>query len=213
MAENLHFEILPKRQRELFETFEREKWIAQFYLAGGTALALQIAHRRSVDFDFFAESSFNPLIVKRHMAMIGDYQVSSEQEALIIDGRINDVRVSFFNMPFPLIAREIKLGNLRIISKEDIAAMKLQAISSRGSRKDFIDLFFLLKEYTLAQMLAFYEKKFGKNTENIYCVLKGLVYFADAEAKPMPSLLRRVAWREIKKRILSAHTEYLSAIK
>jgi predicted nucleotidyltransferase component of viral defense system len=213
MADKLHFEILPKRQRELFEAFEREKWIADFYLAGGTALALQIAHRRSIDFDFFVERPFKPQAVKRRMALIGDYQVSSEQEDIIIDGRINNVRVSFFNTPFPLIGREIKLGNLRIISKEDIAAMKLQAISSRGSRKDFIDLFFLLKELTLAEMFSFYEEKYGKNAENVYCVLKGLIYFADAEAKPMPSLLRRVTWGEIKKRILSAHGEYLSAIK
>jgi len=210
MADELHLEILPKRQRDIFFAFSRLKWVSGFYLAGGTALALQIAHRRSVDFDFFTEKPFDLQKVKRRMALVGDYQVATESDELILDGRINSGRVSFFNLPFPLIDNEMRAGNLRIISKKDIAAMKLLAISSRGSRKDFIDIYFLLKEYSLEQMFGFFERKYGKKRENIYCALKGLVYFDDAEKSPMPRMLIRVAWREIKKTIKLAHKEYLS---
>lgn len=213
MAADLHLEILPKRQRDLFDKFASLEWVRNFYLAGGTALALQIAHRRSIDFDFFTENSIDLQKIKRRLALIGDYQVSAESDDLILDGRLNSVRVSFFNLPFPLIDQEITVGKLRIIAKKDIAAMKLLAISSRGSRKDFVDLYFLLREYSLEQMIGFFTKKYGESRENIYCALKGLLYFVDAEKKPMPTLLRIVPWREIKKTIIAAHKAYLQKIK
>src|SRR3989338_3689834 len=195
MVSNLHLDILPKRQKLLFETFSKLGWISNFYLAGGTALALQIGHRRSIDFDFFSEQEFDVRFVRKKLVALGDYEVYADSEQ-IIDGALNSVRTSFFNLPYPLINLEVRSGNLRIASKEDIAAMKLSSISTRGSRKDFIDLFFLLTEFSFEEIVRFYEKKYGKNGENVYCVLKGLVYFVDAEQKPMPNLLIDVAWRE-----------------
>lgn len=212
MENNLHLEILPRRQRLLFEALSKLDWISKFYLAGGTALALQIAHRRSIDFDFFSEQEFDIRVIKKKLASMGDYRLSSESEQ-ILDGRLNAVRISFFNLPYPLIRPEIKFNRLRIISKEDIAAMKLAAISMRGSRKDFIDLYFLLKEYPLSEIIKSYEKKYGKNEENVYCALKGLVYFVDAEKRPMPGMLESVSWREIKKNITLAHKDYLTKLK
>jgi len=212
MGNNLHFEILPKRQKLLFDAFADCDWLKPFYLAGGTALALQIAHRRSVDFDFFAEKEFDVKAVRKKLIKIGEYRIQSESES-IIDGRLNSVRVSFFNLPYSLIRSEVVFGNLRIISREDIAAMKLAAISMRGSRKDFIDLYFLLQEFSLDEMIGFYEKKYGRNEENVYCVLKGLAYFDSAEEKPMPGMIKRVTWREIKKNILSAHRKYVESLR
>ncbi|MGB9613007.1 MAG: nucleotidyl transferase AbiEii/AbiGii toxin family protein [Candidatus Margulisiibacteriota bacterium] len=212
MNDNLHLEVLPKRQRELFYSLSRRDWISDFYLAGGTALALQIAHRRSIDFDFFSEKDFDLLLLKKKLPGIGDYALRSESE-IILDGDINGVRISFFKLPWPLIGKELHFNNLRIASKEDIAAMKLSSLSMRGSRKDFIDLYFLLEEYTLEEMFWFFEKKYGKNEENVYCALKGIVYFVDAEKRPMPGLLRHVTWGNIKKRIISAHKEYIEELR
>jgi len=211
MENKLHLEILPRRQRLLFDSLSSFDWIEKFYLAGGTALALQIAHRRSIDFDFFSEQEFDTWVVRKRLALLGDYKLSSESEQ-ILDGRLNNVRISFFNLPYKLIKPEIRFNHLRVVSREDIAAMKLSAISMRGSRKDFIDLFFLLKEFSLDEMIGFYEQKYGKNEENVYCALKGLVYFADAEKRPMPGLLRRVFWRDIKKHITKVHKEYVEKL-
>lgn len=211
MENNLHLEVLPKRQKLLFNVLCGLDWISDFYLAGGTALALQIAHRRSIDFDFFTEKEFDVPSVKKLLLKLGEYTVFSESSQ-IIDGQLNSVRMSFFNLPYKLIDKEIRCGNLRIISRKDIAAMKLSAISTRGSRKDFIDLYFLLKEFPLEQMIGFFEKKYGKNEENVYCALKALAYFIDAEQKPMPAMLKQVNWREIKKEILLKHKQYLEAL-
>lgn len=212
MGDKFHLEILPKRQRILFDVFSRSDWISQFYLAGGTSLALQIAHRRSIDFDFFSEQEFDTRLVKEKLAKIGDYQILSESEQ-ILDGRLNDVRASFFNLPFRLIRPVKNFWKLRIISKEDAAAMKLSAISMRGSRKDFIDIYFLLKEFSLEQMFDYFRQKYGENKENIFCALKGLVYFNDAEEMPMPSMIRHVVWGNIKKTILSAHKKYIDTLR
>jgi len=212
MESKFHLEILPKRQKLLFDSLSGSDWIEKFYLAGGTALALQIAHRRSIDFDFFAEQEFDTWAVRKKLALLGDYRLSSESEQ-ILDGRLNTVRISFFNLPYKLIRPATRFKHMRIVSREDIAAMKLAAISMRGSRKDFIDLFFLLKEFSLDEMIHFYEQKYGKKEENVYCVLKGLVYFADAEERPMPGLLRRVSWRDVKKHVIHVHNEYIQGIK
>lgn len=212
MNNNLHLEVLPKRQRELFYTFSECDWISKFYLAGGTALALQIAHRRSIDFDLFSEKEFEVQLLKKKLPEYGDYTLRSESE-MILDGDINSVRISFFKLPWNLVGEELRFNNLRIASREDIAAMKLAALSMRGSRKDFIDLYFLLKEFQLDEMFHYFEKKYGKNQENVYCAMKGMIYFEDAEKQPMPGLLKQVSWREIKKSITQAHKEYIREIR
>lgn len=208
MENNLHLEVLPKRQKTLFSVFAGLEWLSDYYLAGGTALALQIAHRRSVDFDFFTTLELDLPLLKKRLNKLGEYKLRAENE-IILDGDFNDVRVSFFSLPDPLIGQEIKVGNLRIVSKADIAAMKLAALSMRGSRKDFIDFYFLLKEFSLAEIVSLFEKKYGLNKENVYCALKGLIYFEDAEKMTMPGMIRRVSWGEIKKEIAIAHKEYL----
>jgi len=212
MGNNLHFEVLPKRQRLLFDAFSGLEWFQNYYLAGGTALALQIAHRRSVDFDFFTAGDLDVPLLKKRLSRIGKYHLRAESE-IILDGDVNDVRVSFFSLPETLIGEKIKIGHLKIAAKADIAAMKIAAISMRGSRKDFIDIYFLLKEFSLEEIIGYFEKKYGKNKENVYCALKGLLYFEDAEKMSMPGLIRRVTWGEVKKTILNVHGEYLKRIR
>jgi len=212
MENKLVLDILPKRQRELFSVLSKAGWLADYYLAGGTALALCYGHRRSIDFDFFTTKKIDRQLLKREVLGLGAFKLFAESE-FILHGEIDHVQISFMSLPYPLIGEEARQGGLRIASVEDIAAMKLSAVSSRGSRKDFIDLYFLLKQYSLGEMIGFYEKKYGRSDENVYCVLKGLVYFDDAEKKPMPSMLKNVAWKDIRKAMISAHKAYVAGLK
>jgi len=212
MDEKLYLEVFPKRQRELFFKLSELDWISDFYLAGGSALALQLAHRRSIDFDFFSPEKLDLFKLKKELSRIGAYKVRAESE-FILDGDLNAVRISFFNTAVPLIRPAILFGKIRIASKEDIAAMKMATMSVRGSRKDFVDLFFLLNEFGLEKLVDFFQEKYGENLENLYCVLKGMTYFVDAEKMPMPRMIKPVTWGKVKKYIISAHKEYINKVR
>lgn len=208
MENELHLNILPPKQLKLLKTLQDFNWISAFHLAGGTALALQIGHRKSVDLDFFTNKEIEIQEIKGNLVNLGNFQLYSESEGTL-HGNLNNVEISFFQLPWGLIGESIPFGKIKIASRKDIAAMKLSAISSRGNKKDFIDLFFLLKEFSLAETLGFYRQKYGDNLDNIYCVMKGILYFKDADAQEMPTMYKRVNWRTIKKTIVAAHDGYL----
>ncbi|MBU0573711.1 MAG: nucleotidyl transferase AbiEii/AbiGii toxin family protein [Candidatus Margulisiibacteriota bacterium] len=212
MVDDLYLDVLPKTQLKLFKSLSSLDWIGDFYLAGGTALALQIGHRRSVDFDFFTPQEFDALLIKKRLNDLGSFELFSESEGTI-NARLDKVQISFFTIPYPLIKKVKNVKEIRLASKEDIAAMKLSAISNRGSRKDFVDMYFLFKEYSLAEMIKFFEKKYGKNRENAYSALKGLVYFKDAEEQPMPKMLKSAAWKQIKAICETELKRYLKSLE
>jgi hypothetical protein len=99
---------------------------------------------------------------------------------------------------FPTIAFE----GIQLADERDIAAMKLDAVSSRGSKKDFIDIYFLLKKYSLAELFDIFEKKYAAIKFNKLHILKSLSYFENAEQEPMPVMLESVPWEEVKKKIV-----------
>lgn len=208
MENDLHFNILPPKQFKLLNVLCELNWMSGFYLAGGTALALQIGHRKSVDFDFFTSHEIDMQEIKGKLVKVGNFKLYSESEGTL-HGNLKDIEISFFQLPWGKIEEPIAFGEVRIASRKDIAAMKLSAISSRGSKKDFIDLFFLLKEFSLAEMLGFYRQKYGENLDNIYCVMKGLIYFKDADQQEMPIMCKRINWRTIKKTIIFTHDNYI----
>lgn len=208
MENELNFNVLPPRQLKLFNILRKIEWISSFHLAGGTALALQIGHRKSVDFDFFTDQETDMQEIKGKLVGAGDFKLYSESKGTL-HGELNGVEISFFQLPWGLIDKAVESGKIKIASRRDISAMKLSAISSRGSRKDFIDLYFLLKEFSLAEMLGFYRQKYGKNLDNIYCVLKGILYFKDADEQKAPIMFKRVNWRTVKKEISKAHDAYI----
>jgi len=199
----LHTDVLPRIQRQLFERLARQPWLQPFYLAGGTALALHIGHRRSIDFDFFSPREFSARSIREQLAALGSYELFTE-ERHTMHGALNGVKVSFFAYPYPLLHVCSVHHVLSIASLRDIALMKLSAISGRGSRKDFVDLAFLLDHFTLRNLLRSYPRKFGKAVANPYHLLKSLVYFADAEQEPMPCMIQPLAWSAVKSRIMNA---------
>ena len=202
MADKLRLDILPEEQLRLFEKLSSQSFINDFYLAGGTCLALQIGHRKSVDFDFFIPADFKTSDIVNILTQLGNYQRENE-ERNTINGSLNGVRISFFGYRYTIIEDFTRYNNIRLAGMKDIAAMKLEAIAGRGSKKDFIDLFFILQQYNLEDIFSFHAQKYGIGLSNQYHHLKSLVYFADAESEAMPAMIKPVIWNDVKTQIIS----------
>lgn len=170
------------------------------YLAGGTALALQLGHRISFDLDFYIPKKFNEVSLLKELKKIAPFE-ETDLAKLTILGNFPNVRFSIFYYEYPLIKPFVKYQNVNIASLEDISAMKIGAVSSRGTKRDFVDLFFLVKHgFSLNQMLVFYNDKYG-NFANLYAhILRSLVYFDDADIDERElKMIIPCNWLEVKK--------------
>jgi hypothetical protein len=175
----------------------------EFYLAGGTAIALQLGHRQSIDLDWFTEGRFKePMHLARHLEEQGITMQVHNVESGTLQGTVSRVQVSFFGFPYPLLQPTIAVNRFkcRSASVADLAAMKLSAIAQRGAKKDFVDIYALGKRTaSLPQMLDWYQKKF--NITNTAHLLFSLNYFDDADRERMPRMAWNVGWRTIKQTI------------
>ena len=205
----MYLSVLSSEQIKLLKKLKFLKKYG-FYLAGGTSLALQIGHRTSLDFDFYTEKKFDSqklqqLLERKFERII---LLGQAEDTLIL--KINNVAVSFFRYPYRLICPLIDSENFPpMASREDIAAMKIIAISDRGAKRDFIDIYFLLKEFSLKEIFDFTEKKYPNF--NIYVGLRGLTYFTDAEKKQQRRLYffsHSVFWNEVKKFLIEEVKKY-----
>lgn len=203
----LHFETIDKATLALLEAIQRLDVFRNFRLVGGTALALQIGHRKSIDLDFFGPDDFSEINFPVSLQDLGHRKVLLDSSAIKIF-TINGIKVDFVQYPYPWLSEAYKEGQLVLAKPTDIAAMKLSAICNRGSKKDFYDLYFLLDQYSLSDLLGFYKKKFSDASP--FLVLKSLTYFEDAETDDDPLMLRPLAWDEVKNRILAAHSDFLN---
>lgn len=184
---------------ELLKKIMAEKLFSDFNLVGGTSLALQIGHRNSIDIDLFGNSEINTELFIEKLSEFGEVKVAQSTKNILIT-KINDVKVDFVNYKYPLLSEYLFIENIRMISTKDIAAMKLNAIAGRGSKKDFIDLYFLLNEFSLEEILSFYEKKY--NEGSIFMVQKSLTYFDDADAQQQPNMFLDFNWETCKQKII-----------
>ncbi len=176
--------ILDHKRQELLPQIAS---VAQgFYLAGGTSLALQLGHRDSIDFDFFTPGNIDTSNLYREIERVfsGHSLLKTQDEkdtlSLIID---NEIRLSFFGYPYALLSDLIIMDNISLASILDIGCMKLSAITSRSTLKDYVDLYFILKVITLDDLIAGCKQKFPTLDEAL--VLKSLVYTADIEIEPI----------------------------
>lgn len=209
MNEELHFEILPEEQLKFFKLLSEELFIKEFYLAGGTCLALYLGHRQSYDFDFFIPADFNTSQIINILTRIGRYERGNEEKNTI-NGMLNGVRISFFGYKYDIIDDFIHYNSIRLAGIRDIAAMKLEAIAGRGSKKDFVDMFFLLKLFSLEQIFSFHAHKYGVGLSNQYHHLKSLVYFNDADEEAMPLMTSPLNWDKVKAKIRSCASKFRS---
>ena len=195
---NLHWEATPPGVRKAYEALPSFLAEEGFYLAGGTALALLEAHRLSADLDLFAPSIGDPLVLAGRLKSIaGEITIlSTAPETLYIS--IGGIRVSFIGSSYGLLAPLLQPEGNRVplASLDDIAAMKLAAVASRGSRKDFVDLWVLVTRHrSLEEYLALYEKKYRADTGH---VLRSLIFFDDSEREPLLRLLADISWNRVK---------------
>jgi len=190
--------VIDRKTKEVLIKLEKEFELRDsIYLAGGTGLALQIGHRKSYDLDFFTNKEFEVNEVMDFLKDNFDTQLEMSDKKTI-KAEIDNVRFSLFYYDYPLLSRFEKFGEINLASIKDIAAMKLVAITNRGAKRDFIDIYFISKMEGLEKLLEYYEKKYKKVKPNIYNVLKGLVYFDDAEDEPMPRMIKSVSWDKVK---------------
>jgi len=169
------------------------------YLAGGTALCLQIGHRISVDLDFFTPQEFKANELICALKNIGKFKLEKQSWGTIL-GELEKIRFSVFVYKYPVLFPFKSLFDINILDLRDIAAMKIDAIGTRGIRRDFIDLYFICqKGISLKEILSLYHRKYGALASNIVHIQKSLVYFVDAEMTVMPKMLKEVNWDGVKK--------------
>ncbi len=166
----------------------------KFYLAGGTALYYYLNHRKSLDLDFFTNESFDLRDLKLYFNP-DELKVISKET---IHSKVSDINISFFFFPYPLIKKLVKFNSIYLASIEDILCMKVNAIISRGSRKDFIDVYFIMKYYKInsKKVIKLFKRKFGSFDELM--IKKAMVFFKDAEKEPAFPLIKKVDWEAIK---------------
>lgn len=173
-----------------------------FYLVGGTALALQIGHRRSVDIDLFTQTPFDTQAVAD--SLVQDMQATEIDIARnTVRCFIDDVKVDILAHQYPLIEPLTIMHGIRMASLPDIVAMKLNAVANRGAKKDFWDIAALLSRFSLDQMLGFHGRKYRAG--NRLAVIKSLSYFNDAEAEQVSiNDLTGMTWEQVKSIIREA---------
>ncbi len=190
---------------ELLNLIMEDKNFYNFNLVDGTALALQLGHRQSVDIDLFGEQVLDEMSISYFMKTLGDSNLISKSTNILIY-IVNGIKVDIVNYNYKLLKEPVIEDNIRMASKPDIAAMKLNAIAGRGTKKDFIDLFFLLKEFSLTECIEFYATKYQNNS--LFMVEKSLTYFEDAEKEVMPKMYIDIDWAHIKSFITHEISKY-----
>lgn len=184
--------------RVLLRKLSSSVFMKKFYLAGGTAVALFFHHRRSDDLDFFSDKDFNEAILIKHLKKNGRFTTLKSDEDTLV-GKLNGIKISFFTLPYALLESPLKYKNLSIATPVDLALMKILAISDRGTKRDFVDLYLLCKKVkSLDEFLILFQKKFGKYDFNIQHIIKSLTYFDDADKGEMPELYIDIEWGEVK---------------
>lgn len=198
---------LAEATRKNLEILKNISFIQQFYLAGGTAVALYIGHRRSFDLDFFSERSFDIYALRLELEEVG--AISDRVEVDTFLGRMNNEKISFFKYSYPAISPAYDWNGIAIASKEDLIAMKVDAISNRGAKRDFMDLYVLCSDTGLSEAISMYEKKYKTQGGNLPHILRSLVYFVDAEDDPELEMLKNIKW-EVVKKFFEKETEKLA---
>jgi len=194
----LHLETISPDTLTLLKKIQSLDEFNNTRLVGGTALALQLGHRKSIDLDFFGnfETSLEELTtILSEFSTVTPVSSSRMTRFLVVDG----VKVDIVSYPYGWIDNPVSAEGVVLAGIKDIAAMKLSAITNRGTKKDFIDYYFLLKRYSLKELIELYRQKYSD--AQLFTSIKSLSYFDDAESDPMPDMIVPVDWDEVKSTI------------
>ncbi len=184
------------------------KEVSPFYLVGGTALALQIGHRVSIDLDLFTPEDYDKDMLIQALDEEFEFSIVSEENRMLIS-YVNQIKVDFVKMSYPILFPPLLVEGIRMLDIKDIAPMKLKAITQRGSKKDFFDLYYLLESMPLERILELFKKKFKQY--EVFHVIKSLGYFEDAEQYADPVVFdKTVSWEKVKSRITKAVADLMT---
>lgn len=189
------------RLLELLTCLMQQEEFKNFILVGGTSLALQIGHRISVDIDLFGKQEIDEPLFIDVLKKYGKVNVLKKSKNVLI-AAVDGIKVDFVNYKYAFIDKYKVVDSIRLASQKDIAAMKINAIAGRGSKKDFIDFFYLLKIYSLEQIISFYIQKYPDGSE--FMARKSLTYFDDADLEETPVLLQDIDWLTIKSHLIGS---------
>ncbi len=195
----MFLDTLPPDARRILSQLGQRPPIHSLYLAGGSGAALHLGHWISVDLDFFTRFSYDAESLVQHLQTIALFKIQQQSRGSLV-GRLDGVRVSFFAYPYPLLKEPLDLEGCRIAHLLDIALMKIIAICQRGTRRDFVDLYFICQQgYDLGQLLHRIPEKYTTVSYPSYSLLRALVYFADADPDPPPHMLTPFEWDQAKR--------------
>lgn len=212
----MYWNIFDRNRYDLLKKLSEKVSINDYYMIGGTALSLQLGLRESYDFDFCVKKEFNNELLLEEMKKLANVEVIQNQKGTC-DVLLNGVQVSFFYYPNKVLKDFIKveeMPNLKFASILDIAIMKLVAIGGRGAKKDFFDLYNIIKKCNINayELVEGLKQKCGENI-NYVNIIMGLSYFEDAEDEILPNTFVDYNWKEIKKFFIEFQKEVQSILE
>lgn len=205
----LYRETVSPELLELLDELMQIDELSKLRLVRGTSLALQIGHRNSIDIDLFGEMKADKLRLTQVLQKFPSLESLGGSTSINVF-RINGVKVDIVNYPYNWIEKPVIVDGYTMASLKDIAAMKVAAITQRGSKKDFIDLFFLLQEFALSEILGFYLEKIIDG--NLWMAVRSMTYFEDADKQPMPAMFSNNTWEEMKAQVKISVFDYQKSI-
>ncbi|MDR2968765.1 MAG: nucleotidyl transferase AbiEii/AbiGii toxin family protein [Tannerellaceae bacterium] len=198
----LHIETVEPHTLDLLKRLMRDEILSGFNLVGGTSLSLQLGHRKSIDLDLFSFSDFSGSELKNYLTNNYSDFIPGRENAFTLISEIEGIKVDFIRYGYPLVKDLINEDGIRLYSKEDIAAMKLSAISQTGLRlKDFVDIACLSTEFSLNQMLDLYSEKFNNDGLTLH-LIRALSYHEEIDHTNKVDIINGLySWKSIQKRL------------
>lgn len=198
-----YLKILPSYTKKALDFLSLQDWLkdSSWYLAGGTALALYAGHRKSIDLDFFNElPEFESVEFLEHFKENKNWKPYINKKNTIY-GQLFDAKVSFIAYPFFVPKQSyLHYGTIKVLAPKDIGVMKIVAISQRGRKRDFFDLFWCAHNVEpLENIILRLKAQYPSVAHNYHHILKAIVYFNDAETDPEPEIYFKATWKEVKK--------------
>lgn len=206
----LYYSTVEPRTLDVLKNLIAIPELSNFYLVGGTALALRFGHRISVDLDLFSTVEFdNEKIISSIEKHFGNFEYANANNPIGVFGFIDEIKVDLIKHHyFPQIGKTVFEDGIRMFDDDDIIAMKIMAILKRGQKKDFWDIAELLKKYSLEHCIKCYKNKY-QNNQIMFSVPQALTYFTDADESEDPVSLNGETWESIKKSIGKTVRDFL----
>ena len=193
-----HREVITASTEATLRTLRDAHIVDRFYLAGGTGLALQFGHRLSLDLDFFATVQFDEETLLQRVHTLEEFSLVAKAPHTL-HTTIGETKVSFLGYTYPVLFPEVRFLEVAVADLRDIACMKVSAIASRGTKRDFIDLYVSAQRFGLTEVLQLFDRKYAQTHYSRIHILKSLTFFGDAEKDPMPHMLIPLDWGEVKR--------------